>query len=190
MFLHPASFCFHTGDYRGPWLAYHDLVNTSKPFLRDVTSVPLLALLMLGGELRVSHEGNRYRTSSSKEELSVIEVGNSGWVKCKGNARDATLVKYLRKGIDQLLVDKFENPYMAVAERYVLVTDCIHFHRVPANWWIWCLNLLPKMAYPRSISFVYSSHALLRARDKSPVVRTLAGRVCYRCQAQEYMLYH
>ena len=33
VFIHPSSFNFSVGNYYTPWLVYHNLVRTSKPFL-------------------------------------------------------------------------------------------------------------------------------------------------------------
>ena len=37
VFIHPSSFNFAVGNYYCPFLVFHSMVRTSKPFLRDVS---------------------------------------------------------------------------------------------------------------------------------------------------------
>lgn len=96
VFMHPSSANFSTGNFSCPWLVYHELVRTSKPFLRDATECTAYALLLFGGKLNVQ-AGN-----------GVIVV--SDWIRLAANARIGALVGGLRKIIDQLLEKKIEDP--------------------------------------------------------------------------------
>jgi len=53
VFIHPSSANFATGSYSCPWLVFHSIVRTSKPFLRDVTACNAYPLLLFGGKLEV-----------------------------------------------------------------------------------------------------------------------------------------
>ena len=96
VFVHPSSANFATGSYSCPWLVYHELVRTSKPFLRDATECSAYALLLFGGKLEIQ----------ASNGLIVVE----GWVRLAANARIGALIGGLRKRIDQLLSKKIENP--------------------------------------------------------------------------------
>jgi len=96
VFMHPSSINFSTGNFSCPWLVYHELVRTSKPFLRDATECTAYALLLFGGKLNVQ-AGN-----------GIIVVAD--WIRLAANARIGALVGGLRKTIDQLLQQKIEDP--------------------------------------------------------------------------------
>ena len=70
MFLHPSSFNFGEGEFKCPWLVYHEKAETggggppssggppflgSKVYLRDCSMVTPYALLLFGGPLTVNH---------------------------------------------------------------------------------------------------------------------------------------
>lgn len=55
--VHP-SCCVHSllaHQYAAPFLAYSEKMRTSQTFLRDVTVVPPMALLLFGGKIEVHH---------------------------------------------------------------------------------------------------------------------------------------
>ena len=101
VFIHPSSANFSTGSYSCPWLVYHSMVRTSKPFLRDVTECNAYPLLLFGGNLEVQASKN------------TVVVGN--WVKLAANARIGSLMGGLRQKVDFLLSRKVENPSFDIA---------------------------------------------------------------------------
>jgi ATP-dependent RNA helicase DHX57 len=116
VFFHPSSANFSTGNFACPWLVYHELVRTSKPFLRDATECSAYALLLFGGNLEVQ----------AGKGLIVIE----DWARLSANARIGALIGGLRKKIDELLQKKVEEPRFDIAGtvemkliRSLLVTD-------------------------------------------------------------------
>lgn len=116
VFIHPASANYTTGSFSCPWLVYHDLVRTSKPFLRDATECSAYALLLFGGKLEVQAGNGR------------IIVAD--WVRLAANARIGALIGGLRKTIDELLARKIQDPGFDIASttemklvRSLLVTD-------------------------------------------------------------------
>ena len=96
VFVHPASANFSIGNYSCPWLVYHELVRTSKPFLRDATECTSYALLLFGGKLDVQ----------ASEELVIVD----GYIRLSANARIGALIGGLRKKVDELLSEKIANP--------------------------------------------------------------------------------
>eukprot|EP00980_Cylindrotheca_fusiformis_P005590 scaffold1184_cov132-Cylindrotheca_fusiformis.AAC.11 len=96
VFIHPSSALFSTGNYSCPWLVYHSLVKTSKPFLRDATECSAYALLLFGGQLDVQ----------ARNDVIVVD----GWVKLAANARIGALIRGLRGRMDDLLEEKIKDP--------------------------------------------------------------------------------
>jgi ATP-dependent RNA helicase DHX57 len=116
VFVHPSSANFSTGNFSCPWLVYHELVRTSKPFLRDATECSAYALLLFGGKLEVQ----------AGKGLIVV----ADWVHLSANARIGALVGGLRKTIDKLLAKKIENPIFDITSttemklvRNLIMTD-------------------------------------------------------------------
>lgn len=102
VFIHPSSALFAVGNYSCPWLVYHSMVKTSKPFLRDATECSAYALLLFGGNLEVEARN------------SIITV--DGWVTLSANARIGALIRGLRSKMDDLLAKKIENPNIEIAD--------------------------------------------------------------------------
>lgn len=96
VFMHPSSFNFSIGNYSCPWLVYHELVRTSKAFLRDATECSAYSLLLFGGKLEVQ----------ASKGLILID----DWVQLAANARIGALIGGLRRKMDELLAKKVEDP--------------------------------------------------------------------------------
>ena len=96
VFLHPSSALFSVGNFSCPWLVYHSMVKTSKPFLRDATECSAYALLLFGGNLEVE----------ARNRVIVID----GWVKLSANATIGVLTRGLRSKMDELLSEKIKDP--------------------------------------------------------------------------------
>lgn len=111
MFLHPESVNFDQGNYDTRWLAYFSKVLTSKLFLRDSTMVSPYAILLFGGAVDVLHD---------KGQITVDK-----WIVFKSPARVGVLARELRKQLDSLLLNKFENASMDLAVTGQGVTDAI-----------------------------------------------------------------
>ena len=102
VFIHPSSANFSVGDYSCPWIVYHELVRTSKPFLRDANECNIYDLLLFGGSLQVS----------SSEGLIIID----NYVRLSANARIGALIGGLRKKVDEILSKKVADPSLDVAK--------------------------------------------------------------------------
>jgi len=116
VFVHPSSFNFSIGNYACSWLVYHELVRTSKPFLRDATECSAYALLLFGGTLEVQ----------AANGLIVVE----GWTRLQANARIGALIGGLRQKMDELLTRKIADPSFDIVNtvemkliRSLLVSD-------------------------------------------------------------------
>ncbi|KAF9074920.1 P-loop containing nucleoside triphosphate hydrolase protein [Rhodocollybia butyracea] len=55
VFLHPSSVLFGRASWKSPFVVYFQKVMTTKPFLRDVTEVPIWSLLLFGGPVSIDH---------------------------------------------------------------------------------------------------------------------------------------
>ena len=102
VFIHPSSPMFSVGTYNCPWLVFHSMVRTSKPFLRDVTECSAYGLLLFGGDLTVETRNN------------IILVDS--WVRLSANARIGALIQGLRSKMDDLLQTKIDNPDTAISD--------------------------------------------------------------------------
>jgi len=101
VFVHPSSANFSSGSYSCPWLVYHSMVRTSKPFLRDVTECNAYPLLLFGGSLDV------------RASQDTVVVDN--WVQLSANARIGSLMGGLRQKVDSLLAKKIVDPHFDLA---------------------------------------------------------------------------
>jgi len=101
VFIHPSSNLFSVGTYGCPWLVFHSMIRTSKPFLRDATECSAYALLLFGGPLSVEARN------------STIHI--DGWVRLSANAKIGALIQGLRSKMDELLRKKIENPTMSIS---------------------------------------------------------------------------
>jgi hypothetical protein len=102
VFIHPSSALFSVGAYSCPWLVFHTMIRTSKPFLRDATECSAYAILLFGGPITVEARNN------------AILV--DGWVQLSANARIGALIQGLRSKIDDLLQRKIENPESTISD--------------------------------------------------------------------------
>ena len=102
VFIHPTSGNFTSSSFSCPWLVFHALVRTSKPFLRDVTECSAYSLLLFGGDLEVQASKN------------IIFI--DGWAAMSANGRIGTLVGGLRRKMDDLMLEKVRNPALEIED--------------------------------------------------------------------------
>lgn len=103
VFIHPSSSMFSVGTYGCPWLVNHQLVRTSKPFIRDATECSSYSLLLFGGEINV------------QVAKDLIIIGD--YVHLSANARIGALIGGLRKKIDDLLAQKVKDPNLDISSK-------------------------------------------------------------------------
>jgi ATP-dependent RNA helicase DHX36 len=104
VYLHPSTIAFEDVRLDSRYCCYHELVRTSKTYVRDCTTVSPLALLLFGGALEVY------------QSHGVCSI--DGWLKFRIGAKPATLIKYLRNTMERLLFEKIVSP-----EKDVMATE-------------------------------------------------------------------
>ncbi len=95
VFLHPSSTLFGGQKYEEGVLVFGKKVSTSKVFLRDCSTAPNLALLLLGGEIQSLHGGNS------------VSISN---VRFQAFPRVSSLISGMRRLLDMALEEKIKNP--------------------------------------------------------------------------------
>ena len=108
VFLHPASFCFSVGEFRCPYLVYHEKAATTRTFIRDASVATPFALALFGGPLTVLHREGK------------VAVGERGWVSFRAEPRVGVLAKGLRAAMSRLLAAKIRFPALDVASHPVM----------------------------------------------------------------------
>lgn len=113
VFIHPSSVLFDEAKFEGGWLVFttKQQVQTDRVYVRDVTAVSQLALLIFGGEVVVHHETN---TVTIDSEITFEAPG-----------RVAVLVRELRGWLDKLLLEKIAKPTLQIGAHPV-VSAIVH----------------------------------------------------------------
>ena len=107
VFIHPSSGLFSATEFsKSPWLVYYSKQQTAKLYLRDVSLVSPMALLLFGGELGVQHE----------QQNIVID----GHITLAAPARVAVLVREMRTELQKLLARKVAEPAFDMSASPVL----------------------------------------------------------------------
>jgi len=102
VYLHPCTVSFQESKLDSRYACYHEIVKTSKIYVRDFTTVSEFALLLFGGSLKVHHQ------------YGVVAVDE--WLKFRIAAKPATLVKYLRTQTEIMLLRKIVRPEDDITE--------------------------------------------------------------------------
>ncbi|KDD72526.1 hypothetical protein H632_c3232p1, partial [Helicosporidium sp. ATCC 50920] len=106
VFLHPSSQLFRCGTFESGWLVFSELVQTSKPYAREVSAVPGYAVLLFCGAPRPEHGSG------------LVDL--DGWAKFKAPPRIAVLVCALREALADLLHARIADPTLDLANSSVL----------------------------------------------------------------------
>jgi HrpA-like RNA helicase len=96
VYLHPCTIAFNEKRFESRYCCYHEMVKTSKTYVRDCTTVSPFALVLFGGTLVVH------------QEKGVVTVDE--WLKFRIGRRPATLVKHLRSQMEAILLRKIVSP--------------------------------------------------------------------------------
>ena len=104
VFMHPSSVNFHEGNFPYQYLMFQEKVQTSKIFLRSTSTIPPYALLLCGGDIKVTYS----------EKSTMAEVSIDGWIRFETPARVAAIVKELRVLLCELLRRKIANPRLQI----------------------------------------------------------------------------
>jgi len=114
VFLHPSSVLFGESRWKSPFLAYFQMQQTTKVFVRGATEVPMYALLLFGGPVSVNHVGGG------------LVVGNGDTtVRLRAWPRIGTLVNQLRRLLEAQLQQCMEQGLMLGSEQDLLVSNAI-----------------------------------------------------------------
>ena len=96
VYLHPSTISFSERRLDSRYCCYHEIVRTSKTYVRDCTTVSEFALLLFGGSLKVYHTHG------------VVTVDN--WLKFRISPKAAALIKHLRAQMESMLLKKIVSP--------------------------------------------------------------------------------
>jgi len=96
VFLHPSTISFSAEKLDSNYCCYHEIVKTTKTYVRDCTPVSEFALLLFGGSLKVYHTHG------------VVTIDD--WLRFRIAAKSATLVKHLRAQMEKMLLAKIITP--------------------------------------------------------------------------------
>ncbi|KAM6460944.1 putative ATP-dependent RNA helicase DHX57 isoform 2-T2 [Liasis olivaceus] len=101
--IHPSSVNYQTKHFDSPYLVYHEMVKTSRIFVRDCSMVSVYPLILFGGG----------RVNMQLQKGVYVVSLDDGWIHFVAASRQvAELVKELRSELDQLLQEKIKNPSM------------------------------------------------------------------------------
>ena len=101
VYLHPSTIAFSAKELDSRYCCYHEIMKTSKVYVRDCTTVSILSILLFGGALKVF------------QSKGVVTVDD--WLRFRCDAKPATLVKYLRQSMEALLLQKILDPSIDIA---------------------------------------------------------------------------
>ncbi|KAF8445690.1 P-loop containing nucleoside triphosphate hydrolase protein [Boletus edulis BED1] len=114
VFLHPSSVLFGESTWKSPFLAYFQMQQTTKVFVRGATEVPVYALLLFGGPVTVNHVGGRLAVGSGRETFQL-----RAW------PRIGTLVNQLRRLLEAQLQGCIEQGLLLGSEQDSLISNAI-----------------------------------------------------------------
>ncbi|KAG6380964.1 P-loop containing nucleoside triphosphate hydrolase protein [Boletus reticuloceps] len=106
VFLHPSSVLFGESTWKSPFLAYFQMQQTTKVFVRGATEVPVYALLLFGGPVTVNHVGGRLAVGNGNETFRL-----RAW------PRIGTLVNQLRRLLEAQLQGCIEQGLLLGSEQ-------------------------------------------------------------------------
>lgn len=96
VYLHPSTISFSAKRLSNRYCVYHEIMKTSKIYVRDCTPVGEFALLLFGGSLKLFHE------------KGIVSIDN--WILFRINAKLASILKHLRACMENLLLKKIVSP--------------------------------------------------------------------------------
>ena len=95
-YLHPSVLSFSSKRLPSRYCCYHEIIQTKKLYVRDMTVVSPFALLLFGGKLQVYHT----------DGIMTVDT----WLKFRISRIAATLIKYLRSEMETMLLQKIVSP--------------------------------------------------------------------------------
>lgn len=124
VFLHPSSLLFHATECQSGYVAFlhkssRGLAGEARTYLRDLTEVPLYALLLFGGPLHVDHEVGGVLVSTGPAASA------HAWVRLRANPRIGVLCRQLRQLTDRMLEEGIEDPRALIAPHHEPVVQAM-----------------------------------------------------------------
>ncbi|XP_062083856.1 DExH-box ATP-dependent RNA helicase DExH7, chloroplastic isoform X2 [Humulus lupulus] len=110
--IHPSSINSNWKEFRYPFLAFLEKVETNKVFLRDTTIISPYSILLFGGSINVQHQTG----------LVIID----GWLKLAAPAQIAVLFKELRLTLHSILKDLIKKPENVNVGSDKVISSIIH----------------------------------------------------------------
>ncbi|CAB0037009.1 unnamed protein product [Trichogramma brassicae] len=103
--LHPSSVNYTVGHYSSPYLVYQEKIKTSKIFIREVTMVSILSLVLFSG----------YGIDIELHNGTFIISLEDGWIMfAVESERTAQLLQHARVELVKLLEQKMQDPLMNI----------------------------------------------------------------------------
>ena len=96
VYLHPSVLSYSSKALSSRYCCYHEIIQTRKLYVRDMTVVSPFALLLFGGTLQVYHT----------DGIVTIDT----WLRFRTSRVAATLIKYLRSEMETMLLQKIVTP--------------------------------------------------------------------------------
>lgn len=113
VYLHPSVLSYSSRSLSSRYCCYHEIMQTRKLYVRDITVVSPFALLLFGGTLQVYHTDG------------IITIDT--WLRFRISRVAATLIKYLRSEMETVLLQKIVSPRQDLAgtQHTKAITDAI-----------------------------------------------------------------
>ena len=102
VYLHPSTVAFSATTIPSRFCVYHEIVKSSKIYVRDCTPVGEWAILLFGGSFKLYHEKN------------LVCIDNH--ILFRMNAKIASILKHLRSCMEKILLKKIVSPNGDVRE--------------------------------------------------------------------------
>lgn len=99
VFIHPQSLYLQESKFDSNWLCFSELVQTTKPFVRDVNMIFPIAMLLFGPRFQVSY---------ATQELVIDQ-----WIRFAARPCIGYLLLELRRSVDLYLLLKFKSPQLS-----------------------------------------------------------------------------
>ncbi|XP_072754135.1 putative ATP-dependent RNA helicase DHX57 [Anoplolepis gracilipes] len=101
--IHPSSVNFHIGHFISPYLVFQEKIKTSQVFIKEVSMIPILALILFSSyELRTEMHNGRYMLSL-----------DDGWIMFAMESHNVgLLLQRIRIELTKLLEQKMKDPLL------------------------------------------------------------------------------
>jgi len=116
--IHPSSVNAKNSKMDSPYMVFHELVRTTKVFIRDTTPVPPLALVLFGGALQV---GDVDFPMPGADAVIVVD----DWIKCQMSAPAQRLLLEVRAALDGILKRKIKRPEVPLTAAACKLLDAV-----------------------------------------------------------------